>query len=143
MPGLATHLSGLREAEATLRVLAQSTGFVEAVPGEEDAFRYQPLARDLLLAQLQQEHPARWRRLNRKAAYWLVQAAGLVDAVRQFAAAGDWEDAADVVVRHGAVGLLLAAGPAGDLATRPPGAARRGRRARSRRRGGRGGTRAR
>ena len=116
VPGLATHLSGLREADATLRVLAQSSGFVEAVPGEEDTFRYQPLARDLLRAQLQQEHPTRWRRLNRKAAWWLVQAGRTCDAVRQFAAAGDWEDAAGVVVQHGAVGPLLAAGPGGDLA---------------------------
>ena len=117
VPGLATHLSGLRDAEVTLRVLAQSSVLVEAVPGEEEAFRYQPLARDLLLAQLRQESPARWRRLNRKAAWWLVQAGRTGDAVRQFAAAGDWEDAAAVVVRDGAVGLLLADGPAGDLAT--------------------------
>jgi len=116
VPGLATHLSGLRAAEATLRVLAQSSVLVEAVPGEEDVFRYQPLARDLLLAQLRQQYPARWRRLNRKAAWWLVQEGRTVDAVRQFAATGDWEDAAVVVVRHAAVGLLLAGGPTGDLA---------------------------
>jgi LuxR family maltose regulon positive regulatory protein len=116
VPGLATHLSGLREAEATLRVLAQTSVFVEAVPGEDDSFRYHPLVRDLLTAQLRQEFPARWRRLNRKAANWLAHAGRTDDAVRQFAAAGDWQDAAVVVVRHRAVGRLLAAGPAGDLA---------------------------
>jgi LuxR family transcriptional regulator, maltose regulon positive regulatory protein len=116
VPGLATHLSGLREAEATLRVLAQTSVFVEVVPGEDDCFRYHPLVRDLLMAQLRHEYPARWRRLNRKAANWLTQQGGTCDAVRQFAATGDWEDAAAVVVRHGAVGRLLAAGPAGDLA---------------------------
>ena len=116
VPGLATHLTGMREAESTLSALAQSSVLVEAVPGEEDGFRYQPLARDLLLAQLRQEHPGRWRRLNRKAALWLVQEGRTGDAVRQFAAAGDWEDAAAVVVRHRAVGVLLAQGPGGDLA---------------------------
>jgi LuxR family maltose regulon positive regulatory protein len=116
VPGLATHLSGLREAEATLRVLAQTSVFVEAVPGEDESFRYHPLARDLLIAQLRQEYPARWRRLNRKAANWLTQEGRTDDAVRQFVAAGDWEDAAVVVVRHRAVGRLLAGGPAGDLA---------------------------
>jgi LuxR family maltose regulon positive regulatory protein len=117
VPGLATHLSGVQEAESTLRVLAQSSVVLEAVPGEEDTFRYHPLARDLLRAHLRQEYPARWRRLNRKAAWWSVQEGRIGDAVRQFAAAGDWEEAAAVVVRHGAVGQLLAAGPAGDLAT--------------------------
>jgi LuxR family maltose regulon positive regulatory protein len=116
VPGLATHLSGLREAEATLRALAQTSVFVEAVPGEDEAFRYHPLARNLLMAQLRQEFPARWRRLNRKAANWLAQEGRTDDAVRQFAAAGDWQDAAVVVVRHRAVGRLLAGGPAGDLA---------------------------
>jgi LuxR family maltose regulon positive regulatory protein len=116
VPGLATHLSGLREAEATLRVLAQTSVFVEAVPGEDDSFRYHPLVRDLLTAQLRQEYPARWRRLNRKAANWLTQEGRTDDAVRQFAAAGDWQDAAVVVVRHRAIGRLLAAGPAEDLA---------------------------
>ena len=127
VPGLATHLSGLREAEATLRVLAQTSVFVEAVPGEDEAFRYHPLARDLLMAQLRQEFPARWRRLNRKAANWLMQEGRTDDAVRQFVAAGDWQDAAVVVVRHRAVGHLLAGGPAGDLAAAlaplPPGVA--------------------
>jgi LuxR family maltose regulon positive regulatory protein len=116
VPGLATHLSGLREAEATLRVLAQTSVFIEAVPGEDDSFRYHPLVRDLLTAQLRQAYPARWRRLNRKAANWLAQEGRTDDAVRQFVAAGDWQDAAVVVVRHRAVGRLLTAGPAADLA---------------------------
>ena len=73
VPGLATHLSGLREAEATLHALAQTSVFVEAMPGEDESFRYHPLVRDLLTAQLRQEYPARWRRLNRKAANWLTQ----------------------------------------------------------------------
>ncbi|MGZ4625263.1 MAG: LuxR C-terminal-related transcriptional regulator [Kineosporiaceae bacterium] len=115
-PELASHLSAVREAGATVRALAQSSAFVEAVPGEEDAFRYHPLVRDLLTAQLRQESPVRWRRLNRKAAQWMAREGRTVEAVRHFAIAGDWDDAAAVLIRQRGLARLLAGGPSDALA---------------------------
>ena len=115
-PDLASHLSGLREAGATVRALAQSSAFVEAVPEDEEAFRYHPLVRDLLTAQLRREFPARWRRLNRKAARWMARDGRTAEAVRHFAAAGDWDEAAAVLVRQRGVARLLAGGPSDALA---------------------------
>jgi LuxR family transcriptional regulator, maltose regulon positive regulatory protein len=115
-PGLATHLSGLAEAGSTLRALAQSSLFVELGPGPEEAYRYHPLVRDLLTAQLRQQFPVRWRRLHRKAAQWFVAEGRTDDAVTHYAAAGDWEACASVLVRQVALGRLLSGRPYDPLA---------------------------
>ena len=115
-PGLATHLSALREAGATLRALAQSSVFVEFGPGPQETYRYHPLVRDLLRAQLRQQFPLRWRRLHRKAAQWFVSQGQADEAIPHYAAAGDWDECADVLVRHLAIGRLLSGRPADALA---------------------------
>ena len=106
-PDLAVALTGSREATSTLRELAQASVFVDAVPRDEEAYAYHPLARDLLRARLRQESPSRTRRLHRKAARWLAESGRTMEAVQQYAAGDEWEAAADLLVLDRALGRLL------------------------------------
>jgi LuxR family maltose regulon positive regulatory protein len=115
-PGLAVHLSGSRDAARTLRALAQANAFIERTPDADERYQYHPLVRDLLQAELRQESPAKQRRLHRKAAHWLAAAGKANDAMRHYAAVGDWEDAAALLVEDLGVARLLTTPPAGGLA---------------------------
>jgi LuxR family maltose regulon positive regulatory protein len=107
-PDLAACLSGSRNAGAIVRELAQASVFVDAVPGAEEAYAYHPLVRDLLRAELRHESQARARRLHRKAARWLADAGRTTEAIKEHAAADDWEEAAELLVADRAVARLLA-----------------------------------
>ena len=120
-PELAVVLSGSRGAAPTLRELAQASVFVDVVPGSAgrdggEAYAYHPLVRDLLRAQIRHQSPTRTRRLHRKAARWLAESGRTSEAMRQYAVAEDWEEAAQLLVLEHGVGRLLAAGPADGLA---------------------------
>jgi LuxR family maltose regulon positive regulatory protein len=108
---LAMHLSGVRDAATTLRMLAQANTFVEACDDEDDCYEYHPLVRDLLRAELRREPGGRSRRLHRRAANWLSAAGRVNEALRQYVAASDWPDAARLVVNDWPVGHLLAVPP--------------------------------
>jgi len=119
-PELAVLLSGSREAAPTLRELAQASVFVDLVAGGTgrdggEAYAYHPLVRDLLRAQMRHQSPTRTRRLHRKAARWLAESGRTGEAMRQYAAAEDWEEAAQLLVVEHGVGRLLAAGPGDGL----------------------------
>src|SRR5215212_6328971 len=120
-PDLAAVLSGSREAAPTLRELAQASVFVDVVAGSGagdggEAYAYHPLVRDLLRAQLRHQSPTRMRRLHRKAARWLAESGRTSEAMPQYAAAEDWEEAAHLLVVEHGVGRLLAAGPGDGIA---------------------------
>ncbi len=121
-PDLAVVLSGSRAAAPALRELAQASVFLDPVPGAAEAYAYHPLVRDLLRAQLRLESPSRMRRLHRKAARWLVEAGRTTEAIEQFAAADDWEAAAELLVVARAVGpMLIGARPGvGEVFARMP-----------------------
>jgi LuxR family maltose regulon positive regulatory protein len=114
-PGLAVHLSGSRDAARTLRALAQADAFIERTPDAEERYQYHSLIRDLLQAELRQESPAKQRRLHRRAAHWLAAAGSADEAMRHYVAAGDWEDAAALLVEDLGVARLLTTPPAGGL----------------------------
>ncbi len=65
---------------------------------------------------LRHQSPTRTRRLHRKAARWLAESGRTSEAMRQYAVAEDWEEAAQLLVLEHGVGRLLAAGPADGLA---------------------------
>jgi LuxR family maltose regulon positive regulatory protein len=115
-PDLAVQLTGSPEAANTLRALAHAAALVERSPADHEAYRYSPLVRHLLQARLHQESPARQRWLHRRAARWLAADGRSADAIRQYAAIGDWEDAADLLVRDLAVARLLTTPPSEGLA---------------------------
>jgi len=112
VPGLAEALAG-PSASRDLAALARADVFLEPVgPG---CYRYHPLFRELLRAQLGYEGPADEARLHLRAARWLATHGAVVAAVRQAAAASSWDDACRYVVDCLAVGRLLAEGAGGGL----------------------------
>ena len=90
VPGLAEALSG-PSASRDLATLAHADVFLEEVgPG---CYRYHPLFRELLLAQLAYEAPADEARLHRIGAEWLAAHGAGEAAVRHAVAAASWGDA--------------------------------------------------
>jgi LuxR family maltose regulon positive regulatory protein len=122
---LARHLSGSKSAGMILRTLAQQAAFLEPEPGTSDVYRYHPLVRDLLVAELRSEYPRRWRRLQLRAARWFESTGQIVEAVQQYAAAGKGDEVARLLVREDGVARLLAGPPSAPLAVAcaqvPPG----------------------
>jgi LuxR family maltose regulon positive regulatory protein len=107
-PGLAEALAG-RSAPRRLSALTTVNVFIEPVPGHHPgAYRYHPLFRDLLRAELDYESPRRMASLHRKAARWYAGEALLAPSVEHFAAARAWGEAAGEVVAALAVWELLA-----------------------------------
>jgi len=91
----------------TVDVVARGNAFLLPVPGTSGCYRYQPLFRDLLRAQLTYEQPSLVPPLHRAAAGWLAEHGELLDALRHAAAGQDWPAAAGFVVDGMAVGQLL------------------------------------
>lgn len=112
-PGLAAHLSGHRDAPQTLATLAHANAFVAPNPIDRHSYEYHPIVRDLLRSQLRHEAPDKVAQLHRKAAQWLAHAGLVPDAVAHAAAAGDWQQAATLLVENLAIGSLIA-GPRSD-----------------------------
>lgn len=105
-PGLVEELAG----HSAMRVTGQLNGlntFVEPVPGLVGCFRYHPLFRDLLRAQLSYEAPDQRTELHRRAARWFRREGDLPTAVAHLLAVGDWREAAETVVDAHAVARLL------------------------------------
>jgi LuxR family maltose regulon positive regulatory protein len=114
-PGLAEVLAG-PHAPRALTFLAHGNAFLEEVPETAGCYRYHPLFRDLLRAQLWYEAPARALELHRRAAGWMAENGLVPEAVRHAVAAEAWEDAARYVVDDLAIGQLMVEHPAGPLA---------------------------
>ncbi|HET6877328.1 MAG TPA: LuxR C-terminal-related transcriptional regulator [Jatrophihabitans sp.] len=115
-PGLAEALAG-PHAPRALTFLARGNAFVEPVPDTGGAYRYHPLFRDLLYAQLAFECPADLPRLHKAAASWFASVKDVEEATRHAVAAGEWETAARYLVDDLAVARIVAEG-AGDAVSR-------------------------
>lgn len=96
-PGLSEALAGA-QAQRALTFLERGNALLEAVPGTPGWYRYHPLFRDLLVAQLAYESPGEPERLHRVASQWLAGEGLIGDAVRHAVAARCWGDAARYVV---------------------------------------------
>jgi LuxR family maltose regulon positive regulatory protein len=113
-PGLVAELSGQRDADQALAMLARTDTFVAASPVDPDSYEYHPIVRDLLRAQLRREAPHRVRQLHRKAARWLADDGRTTDAIAHAAAAGDWEHAVALpIADFGMVRLTMDRRPGG------------------------------
>ena len=110
-PGLAEVLAGPGAGRA-LSFLVRGNVFVEPLTGPGEGFRYHPLFRELLLAQLTYEAPGTAAALHRAAASWSARHGLAERAVRHSVAAGDWQDAAGHLVADLGVGELLLRGTA-------------------------------
>jgi LuxR family maltose regulon positive regulatory protein len=121
-PGLVTVLGG-PQAQRAFSFLVHGNALIDEVPDSPSCYRYHPLFRELLRAQLAYERPDEAIELHRAAAGWLADNGLVRDAVRHAVAAGAWEQAAAYVVDDLAVGQLLvepAPGRLGDSFNRLP-----------------------
>jgi LuxR family maltose regulon positive regulatory protein len=97
VPAACRALTGRDDAGELLRRLARDNLFVSPVSGRADAFRYHPLFAELLQLQLERRAPAAVVGLHRRAAEWSVAQGDVDAAIRHRLAAGDVDEAADLV----------------------------------------------
>ena len=106
---LADELTGEAGGAMTLERLSRESGLVEA-SGHSHAdhaeYRYHPLLRDVLTAELHRQLPHEIPILLRRAARWHAAHGQPVEAVRCAARAGDWDYAAHVLAEAGVAALL-------------------------------------
>jgi len=110
-PGLSESVAG-PGAHRALSLLARGNAFLDELPASPGCYRYQPLFRELLQAQMTFESPAKLPELHRTAAAWMADQGLVEEAVRHAAEAGDWEGAARYLIDGLAIGRLLL--PGGD-----------------------------
>jgi LuxR family maltose regulon positive regulatory protein len=113
-PGLAEALAG-PDASRSLAFLARGNVFVEEVPDVSGSYKYHPLFRELLVAQLTCEAPELATQLHLAAAMWFADEGLIEKAVRTAIAADGWDHAAGIVVDKLALGTLLLSSGAGLL----------------------------
>jgi LuxR family maltose regulon positive regulatory protein len=94
---LAAALSEQADAEARLREIEAANLFLVPLDPERTLYRYHHLFADLLRTLLRQRHPDDLTALHRAAARRLAERALPADAVHHALAAGDTEDAAELV----------------------------------------------
>jgi LuxR family maltose regulon positive regulatory protein len=103
-PGLVEQLVG---PGRMLTHLTRLNAFLEPVSGAPGCYRYHPLFRDLLRAELAYEAPDLLVDAHRRAGSWLVQHSFLDAGVEHLASAGCWEAAAAAAIDHLALERLL------------------------------------
>ena len=103
---LADELTGEPGAAMMLGRLSRESGFVEALSHEHGQYRYHPLLRGVLVAELHRQIPHEVPVLLRRAARWHAAHGQPVEAVRCAAQAGDWDYAAHVLAEAGVAALL-------------------------------------
>ena len=107
---LADALTGQSGSVRTLERLSRENSFVEALDRGGGDYRYHPLLRDVLTAELHREIPQEIPVLLRRAARWYADQNRTLEAVRSAAAGRDWDYAAQALARSG-VGVVLSAEP--------------------------------
>jgi LuxR family maltose regulon positive regulatory protein len=95
---LADLLTGRPGSERILLDLEDANAFTESLDPERAWFRYHHLLADFLRLELRRTLPAEVPVLHRRAAGWFTVQGQVADAVRHTQAAGDWADAARLLV---------------------------------------------
>jgi len=103
---LADLLTGRPGSERILLGLEDANAFTVSLDPQRTWFRYHHLFADLLRLELRRILPDEVRDLHRTAAAWLTDHAHTVEAVRHLQAAGDWPEAAALLVDH-SFGMML------------------------------------
>ena len=111
---LADLLTGHTGSERTLLDLEDANAFVVSLDPGRTWFRYHRMFSGLLRLELRRMLPEDIPELHRRAAHWLAQHAQAADAIGHLQAAGDWDEAARMLVDH-ALSLTLD-GQAGTVA---------------------------
>ena len=97
---LADLLTGRPGSERILLNLEDANAFVVSLDRERTWFRYHHLFGDLLRLETRRRLPAEVPVLHRRAAEWFIRHGRAADAIRHTQAAGDWPDAARLLVDH-------------------------------------------
>ena len=106
-PGLADELTGRRDSEQVLMELSRRNTFVHHVHGSPGCYRMHSLFRRFLQAWLTQEAPTEAVEMHRRASRWYAISGQVAEAADHAVAAGDWVEAARLVVDGMAIGSLL------------------------------------
>lgn len=110
-PGLTETLGGASVGR-TLALLTRENAFIEPVPEHPGFYRYHPLFRDLLRAELAHESPALLLRLQHAAAAWFASHDMPAQSLGHLVAADDWAAATEEVVDRMMLGdLVRSTGP--------------------------------
>jgi LuxR family transcriptional regulator, maltose regulon positive regulatory protein len=119
---LARELSGEAGAAALLEQLSRESGLVQPVAPEAAEYRYHPMLRDVLTADLRMELPDEVPVLQGRLARWHAARGEILAAVQAAAAVGDWEFGVQLLRDAGPAVLLSPAGPGLEaaLAAAPP-----------------------
>ena len=113
-PGLTETLGG-RSVGRTLALLTRENAFIEPVPEHPGFYRYHPLFRDLLRAELAHESPALLLRLQHAAAAWFASRDMPAQSLGHLVAASDWAAATEEVVDRMMLGDLVRSGGPGTV----------------------------
>ncbi len=108
---LADALTSTADGARSLDRLSRENSFVQALDSERTWYRYHPLLRELLLADLRREMPHEIPILLRRAARWYTQHGRPVDALRSSVEGQDWDYTAQVLAASD-IAILLSRGPA-------------------------------
>jgi len=103
------------DARRILITLTKENAFVQPVGAGTERYRYHRLFAELLRAQLTWDEPDRVPALHLRAAQWLAERGAVTEAAGHAARAGDWTEAARIVVADRAVGRLVTDGSRGRL----------------------------
>lgn len=108
---LADVLTGHAGGARTLERLSRENTLVEPLGNGHGEYRYHPLLRDALTAEVYRQIPDEVPALLRRAARWYGEHGRALDAVTCAAGAGDWDFAAQTLADAG-IEAVLAPGPA-------------------------------
>jgi LuxR family transcriptional regulator, maltose regulon positive regulatory protein len=108
---LARDLTGDTGAARLLEQLSREVGLVEAVLPDAGEYRYHPMLRAVLTADLRRELPDEVPVLQRRVARWHASRGEVLEAVEAAVGVGDWEFGRQVLRDAGPAVMLSAAGP--------------------------------
>src|SRR5262249_47792857 len=97
---LANVLAGGTDSERMLHQLVNENAFIAEMPGRRRTYRYHPLSRELLRAELHRQLPRELPRLHERAARWLGANGQPREALQHAIAGGRWRLAADLLLEH-------------------------------------------
>jgi LuxR family maltose regulon positive regulatory protein len=119
---LARDLTGEPGSARLLEQLSRDTGLVQAVSPATGEYRYHPMLRDVLAADLRRELPDDVAVLQGQVARWHAARGEVLPAVQAAAEVGDWEFGVQLLRDAGPAVLLSPAGPGLEaaLAAVPP-----------------------
>jgi LuxR family transcriptional regulator, maltose regulon positive regulatory protein len=102
---LADAVTGEPGGARTLDLLSRENSFVDSCDSDGGCYRYHPLLRDVLRAELRRRLPQEIPVLLRRAARWYCEHGAVLDALRCAAEAGDWDYGAYVLADAGPAAL--------------------------------------